>query len=67
MTDETHPAEIKLTRTKRRWAADGKFLTGRIARPEEERLPPGQHLVKDWPVLDLGRQSEAQQAEGVAT
>ncbi len=34
-----------------------KFLTGRVTRPEEgDRLPPGQHLVRDWPVLDLGVQ-----------
>ncbi len=46
--------ETKLTRTKRRWAQEGRFLTGRAARPESDRLPPGQHLVKDWPVLDLG-------------
>lgn len=46
--------ETKLTRTKQRWAAEGRFLTGRVARPEVDRLPPGQHLVKDWPVLDLG-------------
>lgn len=56
MTDDTHPPEIKLTKTKRRWAADGKFLTGRVARPQDQRLPPGQHIVKDWPVLDLGQQ-----------
>ncbi len=48
--------DSKLTRTKQAWAAAGKFLTGRHARPEQERLPPGQHLVKDWPVLDLGIQ-----------
>ena len=48
--------DSKLTRTKRRWADEGKFLTGRIAPPETDRLPPGQHLVKDWPVLDLGQQ-----------
>lgn len=56
MADETQAPETKLTSTKRRWAADGKFLTGRIARPETDRLPPGQHLVRDWPVLDLGQQ-----------
>jgi DMSO/TMAO reductase YedYZ molybdopterin-dependent catalytic subunit len=33
-----------------------KIPTGRISRPETERLPPGQHLVKNWPVLDLGQQ-----------
>jgi DMSO/TMAO reductase YedYZ molybdopterin-dependent catalytic subunit len=52
--DEDAPQETKLTRTKRLWAEAGKFLTGRPARPEEARLPPGQHLVRDWPVLDLG-------------
>lgn len=50
------PADSKLTRTKRDWARQGKFLTGRLTRPEEQRLPPGQHLVRDWPVLDLGMQ-----------
>jgi DMSO/TMAO reductase YedYZ molybdopterin-dependent catalytic subunit len=52
------PPETKLTRTKRRWAEEGRFLTGRTARPESERLPPGQHIVRDWPVLDLGEQPE---------
>jgi DMSO/TMAO reductase YedYZ molybdopterin-dependent catalytic subunit len=52
------PPKTKLTRTKRRWAEEGRFLTGRPARPESERLPPGQHLVRDWPVLDLGEQPE---------
>ena len=48
------PPDSKLTRSKQRWAREGKFLTGRIARPEDQRLPPGQHLTRDWPVLDLG-------------
>jgi DMSO/TMAO reductase YedYZ molybdopterin-dependent catalytic subunit len=55
-------APTKLTTTKQRWAQEGRFLTGRIARPEAERLPPGQHLVKNWPVLDLGLQPEVSQA-----
>lgn len=54
--DDDLPEESKLTRSKQRWAAEGRFLTGRHARPGAERLPPGQHLVRDWPVLDLGRQ-----------
>ncbi|MCS0501894.1 sulfite oxidase-like oxidoreductase [Ancylobacter mangrovi] len=54
--DDALPADSKLTTTKRRWAREGKFLTGRVTRPENERLPPGQHLVRDWPVLDLGLQ-----------
>lgn len=53
MQDDT-PDDSKLTRTKRLWAEAGKFLTGQASRPEEARLPPGQHLVRDWPVLDLG-------------
>lgn len=56
MTDT--PDESKLTRTKQRWAAEGRFLTGRATRPEDDRLPPGQHLVRDWPVLDLGTQPD---------
>jgi DMSO/TMAO reductase YedYZ molybdopterin-dependent catalytic subunit len=56
MDKDEPPEPSKLTRSKRRWAEEGRFLTGRIARPETERLPPGQHLVRDWPVLDLGRQ-----------
>ncbi|MBB3976388.1 DMSO/TMAO reductase YedYZ molybdopterin-dependent catalytic subunit [Rhizobium azooxidifex] len=56
MGDGNEAPESKLTRTKRNWAEQGKFLTGRIARPQSDRLPPGQHLVKNWPVLDLGQQ-----------
>ena len=52
--DDATPPESKLTRTKRTWAREGRFLTGKVARPGEQRLPPGQHLTKDWPVLDLG-------------
>jgi hypothetical protein len=53
MSDET-PPDSKLTRSKQRWAQEGRFLTGKISRPEDQRLPPGQHLTKDWPTLDLG-------------
>ena len=57
MADHDEPPEpTKLTRTKEGWAREGRFLTGRTARPETERLPPGQHQVRDWPVLDLGIQ-----------
>ena len=56
MTKPTDPPipDTKLTRSKQGWAREGKFLTGQQARPDAERLPPGQHLVRDWPVLDLG-------------
>lgn len=56
MADDIQPEDSKLTLTKRKWAEQGKFLTGRLTRPETDRLPPGQHLVKNWPVLDLGQQ-----------
>ena len=58
MDDDLPPETSKLTRSKQRWASEGKFLTGHVARPETERLPPGQHLVRDWPVLDLGQQPD---------
>ena len=55
MADEHEPPpDSKLTRSKQRWAQEGRFLTGKTSRPEEQRLPPGQHLTKDWPTLDLG-------------
>ncbi|KIZ35090.1 molybdopterin-dependent oxidoreductase, partial [Rhodopseudomonas palustris] len=54
MTDDNEPPKSKLTLSKQRWAREGKFLTGQVARPQEQRLPPGQHLTRDWPVLDLG-------------
>jgi DMSO/TMAO reductase YedYZ molybdopterin-dependent catalytic subunit len=56
LSDDGKPETTKLTRTKQKWAREGKFITGRDANPGTERLPPGQHLVKDWPVLDLGQQ-----------
>lgn len=56
--DDPLPPDSKLTRSKRRWASEHKFITGAEARPSEQRLPPGQHLVRDWPVLDLGRQPD---------
>ena len=58
MSEDQIAADSKLTTSKRRWAAEGKFLTGRISRADDERLPPGQHLVKNWPVLDLGVQPQ---------
>jgi DMSO/TMAO reductase YedYZ molybdopterin-dependent catalytic subunit len=55
MADEAEPPpDSKLTRSKQRWAQEGRFLTGKSARPDEQRLPPGQHLTRDWPTLDLG-------------
>ena len=57
MSDGAPPEDTKLTRSKARWASEGKFITGHSeGRTGADRLPPGQHLVRDWPVLDLGVQ-----------
>ena len=58
--DEKIPegAREKLIERKQDWAREGRLLTGTTADPEVVRLPPGQRLVKDWPVLDLGIQPE---------
>lgn len=53
----------KLIDTKQRWAREGRLLTGHTADPDAQRLPPGQRLVKDWPVLDLGVQPAVARAE----
>jgi DMSO/TMAO reductase YedYZ molybdopterin-dependent catalytic subunit len=45
----------KLIGKKQEWAEQGRGLTGETG-SHAQRLPPGQHLVKDWPVLDLGIQ-----------
>ncbi|WP_027134319.1 sulfite oxidase-like oxidoreductase [Geminicoccus roseus] len=43
----------RLAEIKQGWAESGRFLTGQAA-SGEQRLPPGQHLVTNWPILDLG-------------
>ncbi len=43
----------KLIAAKQKWAREGRLLTGKSG---AGRLPPGQRLVRDWPVLDLGLQ-----------
>lgn len=48
----------KLVETKQDWARQGRLLTGQTADPARDRLPPGQRLVQDWPVLDLGVQPD---------
>ena len=48
----------KLIAAKQQWARDGRLLTGTTADPRAVRLPPGQRLVRDWPVLDLGQQPD---------
>ena len=49
----------KLVLRKQEWAADGRLLKGdRDAERSTDRLPPGQRLVENWPVLDLGVQPD---------
>ena len=55
MDDPDIPEASKLTRSKQRWAREHKFITGRTG---SDRLPPGQHLVRDWPILDLGKRPD---------
>lgn len=61
MSDEYKPGLIgqikdKLITSKQQWAKDGRLLTGETSSPDKRRLPPGQRLTRDWPVLDLGVQ-----------
>lgn len=44
----------KLIVSKQAWAREGRLLTGKAGDRTRDRLPPGQRLVRDWPVLDLG-------------
>ncbi len=48
----------KLVQSKQDWAREGRLLTGTTADPHAVRLPPGQRLVQDFPVLDLGVQPD---------
>lgn len=45
--------EERLIQKKVEWARTKRGLTGQTLSPEE-RVPPGQHLVKNFPILDLG-------------
>lgn len=54
--EATGAVRAKLIERKQDWAREGRLLTGITADPARDRLPPGQRLVKDWPVLDLGAQ-----------
>lgn len=48
----------KLVATKQAWARAGRLLTGTQGDRTIDRLPPGQRLVTNWPVLDLGIQPD---------
>ncbi len=66
MADEPNTTDArrnKLIAAKEAWAREGRLLTGTTAGPNVARLPPGQKLVRDWPVLDLGDQPEVTAAK----
>jgi len=42
----------KFLQIKEKWARDGRLLTGETP-AAQQRLPPGQRLVTNWPVLDI--------------
>lgn len=49
----------KLIRRKQEWARDGRLLTGtQKIEDRTARLPPGQRIVTEWPILDLGLQPD---------
>lgn len=52
----------KLVEAKQKWAREGRLLTASAPNPGD-RLPPGQRLVTDWPVLDLGVQPHVQKRD----
>jgi DMSO/TMAO reductase YedYZ molybdopterin-dependent catalytic subunit len=63
MADDEGKLREKFIARKQEWARDGRLLTGTHADPDRVRLPPGQRLVKDWPVLDLGIQPDVTEAK----
>jgi len=63
MSEEQKPSIVgtlkkKLIDSKEKWARDGRLLTGKQDPDMKDRLPPGQRLVTNWPVLDLGIQPQ---------
>lgn len=53
----------KLIAVKQAWARAGRLLTGNPDPDHDMRLPPGQRLVTNWPVLDLGIQPDVPKSE----
>lgn len=59
---ETEGFKDKLIRTKQDWARRGRLITGQSDEAHAQRLPPGQRLVTNWPVLDMGIQPQVDKA-----
>lgn len=59
MSDDPQDADGfkgKLIASKEDWARRGRLITGKPDEAHAQRLPPGQRLVTNWPVLDMGIQ-----------
>lgn len=59
---DTEGFKDKLIRTKQAWARRGRLITGQTDEAHAQRLPPGQRLVTNWPVLDMGIQPQVDKA-----
>ena len=58
----------RLIKTKENWAKARRGGEEREVFYEgDERLPPGQHLVETWPVLDLGQKPDIPLSEWALT
>lgn len=53
----------KLVAIKQAWAESRRLITGAPDPERTDRLPPGQRLVTNWPVLDLGLKPAISKAE----
>lgn len=53
----------KLIAIKQAWATSRRLLTGQADPDHANRLPPGQRLVTNWPVLDLGVKPDIAKSE----
>ena len=53
----------KLIAIKQAWAESRRLLTGQNDPEHAQRLPPGQRLVTNWPVLDLGVKPDIARAD----
>lgn len=59
----SHDINEKLLAAKMRWAKAARNITGKTDPERVTRLPPGQRLVNNWPVLDLGVQPDITKAD----
>jgi DMSO/TMAO reductase YedYZ molybdopterin-dependent catalytic subunit len=58
----------RLIKAKQEWARKRRGVEAQEDSPgEDERLPPGQHLVDNWPVLDTGYKPEISLSEWTLT